>query len=449
MSDWLPWVQDTFKNRQIAAGIWLLIAVGSCLLSENLRGCMWDLLKAFVQKTLLVLLALLGMYLAILCGLLASLGLWATNQLPSTVLWFLFSGIAFSGRAILTKDDENYFRNLVRDSIKVLVVVEFLIAEYSFSLAWELFLVPATTVLGLLIVVSQAKTEHASFTKWLQLIFLAVVALCLWHSITSVWEQPAAFLTTKTGRDFLLPILLTLGSIPFFYLLHCYAHLERAGNRINQKVFQSDDLKRYAKRRFYLVFLLRPGLLWRAVRQFHSLPAETNGDVDQIIADLRAYERERKDPPRVDEDLGWSPYLARDFLKSEGLRTEAYHRAHRNGDWRAKSADVGLDDRIFPTRVTFSIEGRRDLATTLRLTAYFDGEADLSVAESRFNDIALTLLEKSGSGDLHHARRAMGSETCFALTAGKTRVTRKVEPDPFGKAFDLTFTLTRVSLASQ
>lgn len=449
MTDWLPWVQETFKNRQIAAGIWLLVAVGACLLSKNLRGCIWDLLKASVQKTLLVLIGSLGMYLAILCGLLLSLGLWATNQLPSTVLWFLFSGIAFSGRAVLTKDDENYFRNLVRDSVKVLVVVEFLIAEYSFSLAWELLLVPVTTLLGLLIVVSQAKTEHASVTRFLQLIFLAVVTLFLWHSITSLWEQPAAFLTTKTGRDFLLPILLTLGSIPFFYLLHCYSHLERAGNQINQKVFQSDDLKRYAKRRFYLVFLFRPGLLRRAVRQFHSLPAETNGDVDQIISDIRAYERQRKDPPRVDEDLGWSPYLACDFLKSEGLQTEAYHPAYRNGDWRAKSADVGLDDRIFPTRVTFSIEGGRDLVTTLGLNAYFNGEADPSVAESRFNDIALTLLEKSGSGHLHHARRAMGSETCFALPVGKTRVIRKVEPDPFGKAFDLTFTLTRVSSGSQ
>ena len=443
MIDWLPWIQETFKNRQIAAGIWLLIAIGFCLVPKGLRSSMWGLLKTSMHKKLIVLFGSLGMYLTILCRLFLSLGLWATNQLASTFLWFLFSGIALSGRAILIKDDENYFRKLVRDSVKVLVVFEFLIAEYSFSLAWELVLLPVTALLGLLIVFSEDKTEYASVTKFLQLILLAVVALCLWNSITSLWEQPAAFLTTKTGRDFLLPILLTLGSIPFLYLLHCYSHLERAAIQINQKVFQSDDLKRYAKRRFYLIFLFRPRLLRRAVKQFHSLPAETNGDVDQIITDIRAYERHHKSPPKVDEKLGWSPYLARDFLQSEGLQTEEYHPGYRNRDWWGKSEDVDLDDQIFPNRATFSIEGRRHLVTALKLNAYFDGESDPSVAEIRFNEIALTLLERSNSGNAQHVQEAIRSDRCFALTVGKTRVIRKVEPYPLGKAFELYFILTR------
>ena len=396
-----------------------------------------------MHNKLLMLFGSLGIYITGLCQSFHWFGLWAPDQIYSTLLWFLFSGIALSGRTILTEEDDQFFRKLIYDSCKMIVVFEFLIAEYSFSLPVELFLVPFMAFLGCLIVVAGSKEEYARAKKVLELIVLAAVAVFLWNSVTSIWEHPAAFFTTKTGRDSLLPILLTLGSIPFLYLLHCYSHLERAGIQIGLKAFQSDELKRYAKRRFYLNFIFRPRLLRRATRQFHILPAETNGDVDQIVADIRAYERHSRSPPEVNEDLGWSPYLARDFLKAEGLQTEDYHPAYRDREWRANSKDVDLDDQIFPNRVAFYIEGRRDLVTMLRLKASFRDDSDPSLAKIRFNDIAQTLLKKSNSGNLQYAQKAIRSDEDFALIADKTRVIRKTDSYPNEQGFELHFILAR------
>lgn len=446
MNGWLLWVQETFKNRQVAIGIWSLLAIVVCVLLKDIRKGIWNLLKACMASKLLILFASLGIYITALCHLFHWLGLWTPNQIYSTVLWFLFSGIALSGRTISANEDKKYFRSLIYDSCKAIVVFQFIISEYSFSLPVEIVIVPFMIFLGGLIVVAGSKEEHASTKKILELIVLTVVLALLWNSVTSIWTRPEAFFTTKTGRDFMLPILLTLGSIPFLYLLHCYIHLERASIQIGLKAFQSDELKRYAKRRFYFAFIFRPRLLRRATRHFHNLPAETKGDVNQIIEDIRAYEQHSKSPPKVDERLGWSPYFARDFLKVEGLQTDDYHPSYRGTkgtEWWANSKDVDLDDQIFPNRVAFYIEGQRDLVTRLRLQAYFRGDSDPLLAKARFTEIARTLLTRTNSGNVEDAQEAIGSDEDFALTVNNTHVVWKTESYPNGHGFELYFILSR------
>ena len=197
------------------------------------------------------------------------------------------------------KEGENYFKTLFWDSFKVAWIFEFLIVAYSFSLLTELMLVPFMTFIGLIIAVAGSNEEHASVKVLFEWIAFAVVLTFLWQTIGSIWEQPKSFFTTLTGRNFLLPGLLSVGSIPFLYACYCFSHIELARIQIDRKTFQSDELKRYARKRFFLTFLVRPWLLKRATRQFHVIPASTNSDVDQIIAEVLLYERHSKYPPEV------------------------------------------------------------------------------------------------------------------------------------------------------
>ena len=102
--------------------------------------------------------------------------------------------------------------------------------------------------------------------------------------------------------------------------------------------------------------MIRPWLLQRATRQFQVMPAVTTNDVDQIVSEISAYERERENPPGVDENLGWGPYLACNFLKEEGLQTEDYHSGHEGREWWAASKHVELDTQVLPNQAVFNIE---------------------------------------------------------------------------------------------
>ena len=414
-----------------------------CLFLKGARSGMWKILKTSMQRQLLILLGTLVANIIGLCWLFFWLGLWIPDQLSSTVLWLLLSGIALTGRIFSVKEDEGYFKKLFLDSFKVTGIFEFLAVAYSFSLPVELVLVAFMAFVGLMLVFADIKKEYAAVKTLFKWIASAVVVVILWKSIGSICEQPEFFFTTLTARNFLLPILLTVGSIPYFYILYCYCHIEHASILINRKTFQSDELKHYAKKCFFFNFMVRPRLLRRATRQFHLMPASVNSDVDLIIAEILTHERHSKNPPEIDENLGWSPYLARNFLKSEGLQTNDYHSVGCGTKWIAISKEIDLDSYDFPNSVAFYVEGLRGIATTLKLEGHFHDDFDPKLAKGRFNEIAQTLLEKSLSGNLQPARDAIKSDNSFALFINKTSVTRRTEHYSDAKNFELHFILVR------
>lgn len=141
--------------------------------------------------------------------------------------------------------------------------------------------------------------EHVQVNSLMNRLLAAVVIVIFWNSISQFLDAPEEFFAVDTLQAFIVPMYFTIGSIPFFYALHCYSHIEGARIQIDQKAFQSEELKRYAMKRIILILLARPWLLRRATRQFHSMPARKKGDVDDIIQDILQYERERENPPEV------------------------------------------------------------------------------------------------------------------------------------------------------
>ena len=443
MNDLWFWGQANFNNREIATGVWFLFAVILCIFHKDLRSGIWGIVKAVVQTKLFILFGSLALNIVVLCWLFSQLGIWASDQFIPTILWFFISGIALTSRSLSVKEDEMYFRSLFWDSIRITEIFEFIVVAYSFSLLVEFFLVPIMVLVGVVIAFADTKEGYASVKTLFEWIAFVVVIGMLWKSVGNIWQQPESFFAAQTGRNFLLPFLLTAGSIPFFYFWFCYSHIENASIRIGLKTFQSDELKDYAKKRFFFIFMVRPWLLQRAIRQFHNMPAKTNNDIDQIITDILLYERYSKNPPEVDENLGWSPYMARDFLMAEGLRTNDYRSGYEGTEWWASSNNVDLDDQPLPNTVIFYIEGLQDLVTTLKLKAHFLDDFDPTLGKEKFNEIAQILLEQSMSGDPLSVKNALNSDKDFTLTVGNTQVVRRTDRYPNDKGFELYFTLTR------
>ena len=254
MNDWWFWVQSTFNNREIAIGVWLIFAFILCLLRKELRSGIWGIVKTVVQTKLLILFGSLALNIVVLCWLVSQLGLWASDQLIPAILWFFFSGIALTGRSLSAKEDDRYFRSLLWDSLRIIVIFEFVVVAYSFSLLVEFFLVPIMVLVGVIIAYADIKKEYASVKTLFEWIAAIVVVGMLWKSVGSIWQQPESFFAVETARNLLLPFLLTAGSIPFFYFWFCYSHIENASIRIGLKNFQSDELKDYAIKRFFFIF---------------------------------------------------------------------------------------------------------------------------------------------------------------------------------------------------
>ncbi len=442
MNEFWLWVQVTFNNREIATGFWSLIAIIFILYHGDVRSGIWNIFKILLGRKMLILFGSFSVNIAVLIWFFSSIGLWTFDQLPSTALWLFLSGFALTGRAVQAKaEDEQYFKAILLDSFRIMGIFEFLVVAYSFSLPIEIVLVPFMTFAGLMIGFSDNIKEYASVRRFFEWVVFAVVVTVLWKSIGNIWKYPDAFFSTQTGRSFLLPIILSTSSIPFLYFWYCYSHIEGALIQINVKTYHSDGLKRYARKQFILSFMHKPRLLRRATRQFHIVSTTTNSDVDQIVSDILEYERYSGSPPDVDQNLGWSPYLSRDFLKAEGLRTSDYHRSQGGAEWWATSDLIDLDSEVGSNKVTFYVKGLQGLATTLKIKGFFHGHSPS--AKERFSEIAQILLRKSVSGSLRDVQNAIKSNKDFNLDIETTKVARRTEVYPNQMGFELNFVIFR------
>lgn len=443
MNDFWKQVTDIFNNRELAIGIWLVTTTLVLLTFSNLRKGLLDVLKALFQPKLIFFFGTIAVAVAIVCFFLAQLSLWTMDQLPPTILWFLLSGCIMAGNALEAQEDEGHFKGLFRNSIKLTGLFEFIVVAHSFSIWAELIFVPFLVLLGALIAVADRNPEHAKAKTLLEWIVFGIVIAFLWNSITQIWKDPSLFLTTTTGLNFLLPVVLTVGCIPVFYALYCYSHIEGARIQIDQKTFQPSELKSYAKKRFFLTFMLRPWLLRRATRQFHILPAKANVDVDQIIHDILHYERTNETRPEIDPLEGWSPYLARDFLKDHGLRTNDYHKGY--DEYWASADYIDLDEHILPNKATFYVEGDDGVAKTLKLTGKFMDKFDSKAAMAKLREISETLcLQAIGEVELDF-QTLLPDKDIFeeTQTTNATTIKTWAQRYPNERGYEVFFTLSR------
>lgn len=443
MTDIILGILSQLNNREIAVGVWLAVALLAVLASASLRQSLGGVLKATLASKLLILFSSMALYVAVLVWALLQFHLWTPSQLMATFLWYFLSGLILLSRVFDTKEGDRYFRKTVKGAIAVTGAFEFVVVAFTFSLPVELILVPVLTLFGAMLALSETKPEYRSVRRLFEWVFILFGLVLLWKSIGQIWSEPDAFFTTTTGRNFVLPIFLTIGIIPFLYFWFCYSQIEHARIAINQKTFQSEDLKSYARKRFFLIFMARPWLLKRAVRQFHSLPAKRKSDVNKIINDVLTYERNSENPPAVSNLQGWSPNLAREFLAAQSLRTNDYHAGFGEEEYWANSEYLNLDEQLLPSTAAFYLEGERDVVKTLKLKGHFRDDFDPQNGVERLRDLAAELVAQSEKLTDEESRQILPMNDDFSVTNNLTQIKWRTERYPNDKGFEVYFTLSR------
>tara|TARA_B110000008_G_scaffold66488_1_gene67029 strand:+ start:745 stop:1989 length:1245 start_codon:yes stop_codon:yes gene_type:complete len=409
-----------------------------------LRRGINSIIRALAAPKLIFLFLSFALFVSLLAWLGGSFSLWTSGMIIPTIVWYFVGGLPLLSRAFDAKEGTQHFRRCATSVLSGTVLLEFFYVAKTFSIPVELVLTPIITFVALLATVSERDPEHSAVNNILQWLLVAIALIVFWNSISQIWDAPGDFFTAETLRAFCLPIYLTIGSIPFIYLLHCYSHIEGARLQIDQKTFQSDDLKAYAKKRFFLTFVLRPWLLRRATRQFHIKPAKENNDVDAIICEILQLERDAEEPAEVNEKEGWSPHEAREFLVDEGLRTGDYYSGYGEEEWWSGVTTKELDDGLLPSTANLSFTGVAGLVTRIRLRGHFMDEFVSQEALDEFARLSQLLLKRAlQSEETLESMSKLKERNPFAVNAAFTRVEFKKDHFPSKKGFELVLELTR------
>jgi hypothetical protein len=239
---------NALNNREIATAIWLTIIFLWALSISGVRRSIRDLLKVFFNKKIFI--PLIGMLLYIVCMVVVfkKIGFWDESATKDTVLWVL--GSAFTTYFSLNKaaQDDSYFKNVILDNLKFILILEFVVNLYSFSLPAELIVIPIVSLIVMLNAYAESKPEYKQVSKLLNFILGVFGFYLIAFTFREIILDFQNFASLKNLRDFFLPILFSVVLLPFVYVMAVFIQYETFFIRIDF-ANKNPDFAKYAKRK--------------------------------------------------------------------------------------------------------------------------------------------------------------------------------------------------------
>ena len=283
-------ILDSFSARELATGIWLVVGVAVLFAlahrKPEIRRSLTGLIRALLNCQILVFAVSTAAYASLAVFLLFLVDFWHAGFLKDTILWFVFSGIVLAFRSATSTDDKKFLLGVVKDGLRVTIVVEYLVNAYVFPLVAELAIQPFVAFVILLDTVAQRDERNAIVTKYLTtpvitFFGLAIIVSVLWRAIGDLNDLATAITFQKI---FLAPLLST-ALVPWMLMVQVYACYDSMFHVLLLGYPKSRGLIRYAKLRL----ILHCGLSPRKIRNTHRTylhkwtHIRIKSDVDAIL----------------------------------------------------------------------------------------------------------------------------------------------------------------------
>lgn len=242
---------DVFSNREIAIFIWGTPTLLLLLFNKGIRSSILNLLKIFFSIKILIPIILAGLYTWLIVYFLDELSFWNLAFLKDTIFWFL--GVAFimlmSSNDATT--DEDYFKKAIKDNFKLILILEFILNFYVFSLMSEIIFLPILVLISIMFAVASTKSEYKVVEKLMENILVVLGTIIFIISIYKVVSDFYSLATLDTLKSFLLPIILTVSFLPCVYLLALFSIYEMLLIRIKMREQKDISFSRFAIKQIF------------------------------------------------------------------------------------------------------------------------------------------------------------------------------------------------------
>lgn len=290
---------DILNNREISIVIWFSIFLTVILFNKGIRSTLKNILDTIFCKQILIPVAVMASYVLIIIYLLSQIDLWRADQIKNSIVWFFSVALVSMFGINNIKDNPHYFKNTLKNNLKIIVIIQFIISVYTFSLLSELIFVPFIVFLSLMIAVSSFSEEHKTveviLNKLLEYIGVGIIVF----TIYKIFSDFSTIYQEKTVYDFIVPTLLSILFLPFLFLLSVFMNYENAFVRLS--TFLDDKkLLKYAKYKSFRAFLLNTSALQRWAKLVARNKLQNRKEVDDSIATIFSIIKREKNPIDVD-----------------------------------------------------------------------------------------------------------------------------------------------------
>jgi hypothetical protein len=240
---------ETFNNREISVFAWLLIFFAWAIMQRNIRSALYNLIKIFLLRRILVSILLMLVYILSAIVILYKIDFWNNTLIKDTVLWIIGGAFIMLMNANKANKDKTHLKKLFIDNIKFVVIFQFIINLYTFGLVIELLLIPFLTFITMLSAYAKHKEEHKQVKVVFDVIATVVTLYAFSYSLYQISVNFQEFASDKNLRTFMLPIILGIFYLPFIYFTALYMAYEELFTRVDFRMRDNKDLVNFTKKR--------------------------------------------------------------------------------------------------------------------------------------------------------------------------------------------------------
>ena len=251
-----PNLGSIFNNRELAMIIVIGVLVTIIISGSQTRKAFISFLKTLLSKTFLKWFAFIAAYIFVVIFLLEKIRFWEISLLKISIVWYVTSAILSSFRAVEKANDLGYFKQVAKDTLTLLVLIEFIVNAFSMSIIIEIIFLIIIIIVTMLKAVTEIKrefqtSEYDNLRRFLNIFYVGLIALYLCLSIREFLTNIDQ-LTYVHIKEIILPIVLSVFMILFNYLFVVYSKYELLYIRIDSKQIIKKSLKPYLKIRLVL-----------------------------------------------------------------------------------------------------------------------------------------------------------------------------------------------------
>lgn len=273
-------------NREFALVIWLIVISIWFLSKRNFRQSTLQLFQSFFKVKIIIPAVVLILYVAGIVFYFYTIEIWEVSYVGDTIIWFF--GVAFVMFVNINKaGEDDYLKKLIIDSIKIIIIIEYVMNFYVFNLWIELLLVPIFTILWCMVGFASAYTDYESVESILNTI-LGILGLILIGITTyNIITDYDSLIRIGSLFEFLNPIILTLLVLPIIYIFGVWVSYEMLFVRM-KFIIKDDNLRRFAKRKTLTSFHINLKGLKRWSKKINLVNLESKEDVIIGIKDSKS-----------------------------------------------------------------------------------------------------------------------------------------------------------------
>jgi len=216
------------------------------LFKKDLRENIFGMFKIVANPTIIFTNLLMLIYVSAIIFFLWSFNIWDNSLIKGTLLWAIFIAIPLFFKANRANQQEHYIRKLLKESIKIIVVLEFLINLYVFPFMLEFIFIPIAVLLAGMGAVSETNKKYSSIKIFTDFTIGILGVISIAFVIYNIIFNFNSFANYENIKSFLLPLLLTVLFIPAIYFQALFMNYEVTFIRLGA-FCKDDSLLRYAK----------------------------------------------------------------------------------------------------------------------------------------------------------------------------------------------------------